>query len=75
MPIFIRSSFKTLGMIPFNLNPHYLDPDTTPTHMGETRETRMEFLQALVPIGIRIAGNISKKGDKITLKGFNRKIV
>lgn len=46
MPIVEPMSFKALNLIPFQINPHYLDahPDG---HAGETREQRIqEYLQA-----------------------------
>jgi dipeptidase E len=46
MPIVYPPSFQTLGLIPFNLNVHYLDKEEQSTHMGESRETRInEFHQ------------------------------
>ena len=72
MPIVFPPSFKTLGLIPFNLNPHYLDPDTNSKHMGETRETRIQEYHAYnsVPIlGLREGSWLDVKGETITLKG------
>lgn len=72
MPIIYPPSFETLGLISFNLNPHYLDSDSQSKHMGETRETRINEFHSFnnIPVlGLREGSWLDVKGDTITLKG------
>lgn len=72
MPIVYPPSFDCMGLVPFNINPHYLDPNPELKHNGETRETRIkEFLtqNETKVIGLREGNWIRRKGDKITVEG------
>ena len=72
MPIVYPPSFKTLGFISFNLNPHYLDPDPTSKHMGETRETRINEFHKFndIPVlGLREGGWLVITDNRVWLKG------
>ena len=72
MPIIYPPSFRTFGFVSFNINPHYLDPDTNSTHMGETRETRINEFHKFNPqavLGLREGSWLYVNGDSIKLKG------
>lgn len=72
MPIVYPPSFRTLGLVSFNLNPHYLDPIEGLEHMGETRETRINEFHHYNPqsvLGLREGSWLEVVDSKITLKG------
>jgi dipeptidase E len=72
MPISEPPSFNCLNLIPFQINPHYLDANPA-GHGGETREQRInEFLTVnrdISVVGLREATLLLVKGEKIELLG------
>ena len=72
MPIVEPPSFNALGLVSFQINPHYLDPEPGSRHMGETRETRIrEFHEenGVAVVGLREGAILRVDGDRILLKG------
>jgi len=72
MPIVQPHSFNALGLVPFQISPHYLDPDPNSTHMGETQEERIQqFLEENVTpvVGIREGAWLLVENGAVTLKG------
>jgi dipeptidase E len=71
MPIVYPPSFDSLALVPFQINPHYLDADPLSTHKGETREDRIrEFHEEneTVVVGLR-EGSVLRVEDGTTMLG------
>jgi dipeptidase E len=74
MPIVQPRSFEALGLLPFQINPHYLDADPASLHMGETREERLrEYLEEneTPVVGLREGAWLHREGARLTLQGAN----
>ena len=72
MPIVQPRSFDSLGLVPFQISPHYLDPGPNSTHMGETQEERiLQFLEEneTTVVGIREGAWLLIENGAVTLKG------
>jgi dipeptidase E len=72
MPIVQPRSFDSLGLVPFQISPHYLDPDPASTHMGETQEERiLQFLEEneTPVVGMREGAWLLIENGSVTLKG------
>ena len=74
MPIVQPASFDALALVPFQINPHFLDADPSTRHMGETREERLrEYLEEneAPVLGLREGAWVRVEGDAMTLGGAN----
>lgn len=72
MPIVEPPSLNALNLFPYQINPHYVDPEPNSTHMGETREERlMQYLEENEGpvIGLREGAMLRLEKGEIWLKG------
>lgn len=72
MPIVQPLSFNALDLVSFQINPHYLDPDPTSKHMGETREERIiQFLEEndAPVVGLREGAMLRIENGETILRG------
>ncbi|MEO8429919.1 MAG: dipeptidase PepE [Acidobacteriota bacterium] len=74
MPIVEPGSFSALSLVPFQINPHYVDPDPSSGHQGETREERIrqfheEPENARTVVGLREGAMLRREGSELRLKG------
>jgi dipeptidase E len=72
MPIVQPPSFDALGLVPFQISPHFQDPDPNSRHMGETQEERiLQFLEENdTPVaGLREGAMVRIESGATTLKG------
>ena len=75
MPIVQPESFNALNLVPFQINPHYLDANPA-GHGGETREDRIREFMVVNPdiyiVGLREATALVVEGDKMELTGSRK---
>ena len=72
MPIVEPPSFNALELVDFQINPHYLDTPSDPTHQGETREQRLlEYLEENTRpvVAIRESSYLRMRGTAVELDG------
>jgi dipeptidase E len=72
MPIVQPRSFESLGLVPFQISPHFQDPDPNSTHMGETQEERIiQFLEEneTPVLGMREGAWVRAESGRVILGG------
>jgi len=73
MPIVEPPTLNALNLFPYQINPHYVDPEPDSVHMGETREERLlQYLEEndTPVIGLREGCMLRMSGGRIYLKGI-----
>jgi dipeptidase E len=72
MPIIWPASYEALGLVPFQINPHYTEL-LPPEHQGETRDDRLKEFMHINPgvpvLGLRDGSALKLEGGRLTLLG------
>jgi dipeptidase E len=77
MPIVEPLAFDALHLVPFQINPHYIDADAASTHMGETRQQRLlEYLEEnpWPVVGLREGSWLRVEGPSVRLEGASARL-
>ncbi|XP_052758588.1 probable alpha-aspartyl dipeptidase isoform X2 [Galleria mellonella] len=73
MPIIYPPSFDAIRIVPFNINPHYIESADPETHKGETRDQRineyLEMSHASPVLGLKEGSLLHVNGDSLALRG------
>jgi len=78
MPIVQPPSFAAFGLVPFQVNPHYIDPPPPEARVGETRDERLqEFLEenAVTVVALREQSWLLVNGPVMSLRGTGGALV
>jgi len=78
MPIVQPPSFAAFGLVPFQINPHYIDPPPPEARVGETREERLqEFLEEndVTVVALREQSWLLVNGPAMSLRGTGGAVV
>ncbi|CAH1401709.1 unnamed protein product [Nezara viridula] len=73
MPIVFPPSFDALGLVPFNINPHYLEHEANSKHMGETRDQRIKEyheISGTPVVGLKEGSLLFVDDDSVILEGL-----
>lgn len=74
MPIVFPPSFDALGLVPFNINPHYIEPEVNSKHMGETRDQRIKQYHEIPGtspvVGLKEGSLLFVENDSVILEGL-----
>jgi len=77
MPITEPPTLRALGLVPFQINPHYTEA-TIPGHGGESRDQRIKEYLALNPkavvAGLREGSLLHVKGDQLSVEGVGMRV-
>jgi len=74
MPICEPPNLNGFGLVPFQINPHYMDPDPSSKHKGETREQRLREYHEMneTPVvGLREGAWLTVRAGAVELRGEN----